>query len=758
MADLKRLVYRTFSDSLTNIASGTSLLKLITFESDKFALELFLDISFNSGTDTASFLLEVDNSGKFFVRNISISEEAGEAGRPSFASFDPSLSFAINNGAIYLKTDNAIDPNTFYSITAKKLIKYGDVSNPSISVISIEPVELEDTYIELSLVNLVDGNLEFYSNYTNELKIDGRLLLDSSDPAAVRIEDYIVTSEEATEDFPVDTVVQRLVTPFISVTQGITGITLDSLDVDFAYSNNLILPVSITTDNGSKPILMELTRDGNLSLPAGTLSVSGQTTLTGQLNINGGLNSDSGVFTVADTTGNISTSGTLTVAGITTLSEDLLIKDGATTKVTIDNASGDILTAGSLTVSGGNIFCANTDGTGTFNIGSANLNPTNAILNLGSQPILTGARTINIGTRGAPGTDTTVNIGSALEDPTHSIINLYGTVNVIGGTGSVVTTDELNVENNEIVLNSSLTGVDSPFEGLSGVVIKRGSQVNATLYWNEDTDTWDISNSLSIANGSSKVSFTAPTASATVTLPTATGTLALVSQIPSSFNLTDGILEGSANSYAPYTSRAAGKIYDTDTTAPSTTTNTLNYDGIFRSSQLFEGSTRVLTAATDNILDASITSGNLTYAPYAVGDKSAGRIYSGTTNPTNTTRLNYDGVIYASYFVSTNSAELVTSFSTSTTLGSSHANKLVTVDNGSSNIVITLGTDINAFPIGTEVAFFRNGTGNVDFAVSSVTLNSDGGKRRIKSQYSSAAIKKIGSSTWALVGNLSAIV
>ena len=69
----------------------------------------------------------------------------------------------------------------------------------------------------------------------------------------------------------------------------------------------------------------------------------------------------------------------------------------------------------------------------------------------------------------------------------------------------------------------------------------------------------------------------------TLSIPEKTGTIAITSDIPSSFTLVDDILDGSANKYAPYAS----------------------------------------------------------------GDKAAGRLYSGTTNPTNSTRLNYDGYFYA---------------------------------------------------------------------------------------------------------------
>jgi len=752
MADLKRLVYRTFSDSLTPTAS-TNTLKLITFTSNKFALELFLDIEFNTsnGSNLASFLLEIDESGKFFVRNFNISSSGG------LASFNPKLSFSINNGAIYLKTTD----NTFYSITAKKLIKYGDVSDPTIT--AENPVGL--TYTDLNLLNIVDGGLTAYSNYTNELKVDGRILVNGS-ASTVRVEDFVITNEQ-TENFDIGDVVQKIVTPFIEVTEGFTSVTLDSLNVD--YTSNDFIPPAIITSNDGVTTLLSLSKEGNLSLPVGSLNVGTTLTSTGLSSLNGGIAVDTNKFTVAtngNTTvaGTLQVAGTLAAAGITTLNEDLLIKDGSTTKVTIDNTSGNISTAGSLTVSGGNIFCANTDGSGEFNIGSANLNPINATLNLGSQPILTGARTINIGTRGALGTDTTVNIGSVLEDPAHSIINLYGTVNVIGGTGSVITTETLNVTDNEIILNANTT---TQFSGTSGIVINRVTETNATL---SSTGILSSVGDFSVNNNKFNV-----TASSGNTLVAGTLGVTGITTITGLSNLNGGIAVdtdkftvGSDGNTLVGGTLAVSGIINTGTTpanniiytgsaVPSNTGTTLNYTGILRSSQLFEGSTRVITAATDNILDASITNGNLTYAPYAVGDKSAGRIYSGTTNPTNTTRLNYDGIIYASKFIPTNSAELVETITNSGTiiLNIAQAYKLLNINAGSSAVTISIPKDV--FTIGTEIAFFRYGSGTVTFqGATDVTLRFETGKNKIKAQYTSAAIKQISNNEWALVGNLAA--
>lgn len=91
----------------------------------------------------------------------------------------------------------------------------------------------------------------------------------------------------------------------------------------------------------------------------------------------------------------------------------------------------------------------------------------------------------------------------------------------------------------------------------------------------------------------------------------------------------------------------------------------------------------------------------------------------------------------------------------SRTLALSDAGAVLSCNNSSAiTISIPLNSSV-AFPIGTEIAIIRQTTSDVSISpASGVTLNSDGGKRKIKAQYNSAAIKKISTDTWILVGNL----
>jgi hypothetical protein len=79
--------------------------------------------------------------------------------------------------------------------------------------------------------------------------------------------------------------------------------------------------------------------------------------------------------------------------------------------------------------------------------------------------------------------------------------------------------------------------------------------------------------------------------------------------------------------------------------------------------------------------------------------------------------------------------------------------------NSSSNLTVTIPKNsVVAFPIDTEIAILRYGTGTVSIAPvdGDVTLQSADGERKIKNRYGSVALKKIGTDEWVLVGSLEA--
>jgi hypothetical protein len=79
--------------------------------------------------------------------------------------------------------------------------------------------------------------------------------------------------------------------------------------------------------------------------------------------------------------------------------------------------------------------------------------------------------------------------------------------------------------------------------------------------------------------------------------------------------------------------------------------------------------------------------------------------------------------------------------------------------NSSSNRTITIPKNSAvAFPIDTEIAILRYGTGTVSIAPvdGDVTLQSADGERKIRNRYGSVALKKIGTDEWVLVGSLEA--
>jgi hypothetical protein len=73
-----------------------------------------------------------------------------------------------------------------------------------------------------------------------------------------------------------------------------------------------------------------------------------------------------------------------------------------------------------------------------------------------------------------------------------------------------------------------------------------------------------------------------------------------------------------------------------------------------------------------------------------------------------------------------------------------------------SDTVFTIPTSVSAdFPIGTVIEIEQGGSGALSVAAApGVTINSRGADMALAGQYAVAALKKVGSDTWTLTGDL----
>ena len=93
---------------------------------------------------------------------------------------------------------------------------------------------------------------------------------------------------------------------------------------------------------------------------------------------------------------------------------------------------------------------------------------------------------------------------------------------------------------------------------------------------------------------------------------------------------------------------------------------------------------------------------------------------------------------------------------TTYTLVLTDAHKLVTLSNASA-ITLTVPTNASvAFDIGDQVNLLQLGAGQVTVSGSGVTFRSEGSKLKLKAQYATATLVKIGTDEWVLLGNTAA--
>jgi hypothetical protein len=230
-----------------------------------------------------------------------------------------------------------------------------------------------------------------------------------------------------------------------------------------------------------------------------TLNVTGISTLTGLLNANGGIAVDTNKFTVSNT-GNVLVAGTLGVTGDTTLTGDLAVNGGdlttnQTTFNIIDTTASTVNAFGAATV-----LNLGHDGTSTSTV------------NLATGVIGSGnTKTLNLGTSADAGGTTVVNIGASGAGAANSSVNIYGNLNV-SGVVNTVNTQEINISDNVIVLNSDLD--DTIGSGwTAGIKVKTGASTEKTLLWDQGDDRWELDGQ-EIASAASKLSLFSATSSA----------------------------------------------------------------------------------------------------------------------------------------------------------------------------------------------------------------------------------------------------
>jgi hypothetical protein len=98
--------------------------------------------------------------------------------------------------------------------------------------------------------------------------------------------------------------------------------------------------------------------------------------------------------------------------------------------------------------------------------------------------------------------------------------------------------------------------------------------------------------------------------------------------------------------------------------------------------------------------------------------------------------------------------------STDFTLSLSDAGRTIDIDT-SSNVTVTVPENVvgSTFLVGTQIAFIRSGTGQVNFTTESgspVTIQSKNGNKYIAAQWSPATLIQKSNNTWILIGDLKA--
>jgi hypothetical protein len=330
---------------------------------------------------------------------------------------------------------------------------------------------------------------------------------------------------------------------------------------------------------------------GNTTV-AGTLGVTGTTGLAA-VNISGDVAVNTNKFNVTAASGNTTVAGTLGVTGTSGLAAVNISGDVAvnTNKFNVTASSGNTLIAGTLGVTGlitasGGVSGAVTSSNATLTGGTIN----NMIIG-GTTPVAATVTTLTANT-----SVTTDSIASKTLD---TDLTLSG-----NGTGKVNVNDPLNAVGNFSVATTKFT-----------VASATGNTVVAgTLGVTSD-----------VAVNTNKFNITAASGNTTIA-----GTLSAAGASDFLSVAADNISSKSSNTDLTLTGNGSGKVNVNDP---------LNVVGDF-------------SVATNKFTVASATGNTVVAGILSVTGttKTAANFYAGTSDPTNTTRLNYDGYLYVKKF------------------------------------------------------------------------------------------------------------
>ena len=259
----------------------------------------------------------------------------------------------------------------------------------------------------------------------------------------------------------------------------------------------------------------------------------------------------------------------------------------------------------------------------------------------------------------------------------------------VNGTTTTVNSNTVSIGDNIIVLNSDEAGTPSQN---AGIEVERGTSTNATLLWNESTDSW-----------------VAGVAGSEVDLVTTSGTQTLTNKTINGSQLVAGSVANAALTNSTISGKALGTNLDTLTMAVSGTglSGSQTYNGAAAATfTVTSNATNANTASTLVARDASgnFSAGTITAALSGNASTVTNGVYTTDTGTVTSTMIADGTIVNAD--INASAAIAVSKLAANTISG------------------VTLGNNLNTLTIGTGLSGTSyNGSAAVTIANTGVTSN-----------------------------------